>query len=114
MNDTLKDFSTGNGTNVSSNKNETSEQQTNSQHNDFQRFVDTANQNQIIDNDIDDKIRKAVENAAWTVENRMNDAILTAMDKVLIPRFETAVKSITDSSTHGLNSEVQKPDRGIS
>ena len=60
---------------------------------------------------MDYKIRRAVDNAVSTVENRMDDAILTAMDKVVIPRIEMAVKSITSSSGHGPNSDVQNPDR---
>ena len=46
-----------------------------------------------------------------TVENRMRDAILTAMDKVVIPRAEMTVRSITGSSGHGPNSVVQNPAR---
>ena len=46
-----------------------------------------------------------------TVENRMHDAILTAIDKVVIPRVQMAVKSITGSTGLGTNSEVQNPDR---
>ena len=41
----------------------------------------------------------------------MHDAILTAMDKVVIPRVAMAVRSITGSSGHGPCSEVQNPDR---
>ena len=43
-------------------------------------------------------------------EIRMQDAILTAMDKISIPRVEIAVRSITGSSGHGPNNVVQKPD----
>ena len=57
-------------------------------------------------------MRKAVDNAVMTVENRMHDAILTAMDKMVIPRVEMAVRSITGSSGHGLNGIVQNPDWG--
>ena len=46
-----------------------------------------------------------------TVKNRMHDAILTAIDNVVIPRAEIAAKSITGSTGHGTNSEVQNPDR---
>ena len=46
-----------------------------------------------------------------TVENRRHDAILTAMDKVVIPRFEMAVRSITGSSGHRPNSVDQNPGR---
>ena len=46
-----------------------------------------------------------------TVESRMHDAILTAIDSVVIPTVDMAVKSITGSTGHGTNSEVQNPDR---
>ena len=45
------------------------------------------------------------------LKNRMHDAILTAMDNVVIPRVEMAVRSITGSSGHGTNSVVQNPDK---
>ena len=41
----------------------------------------------------------------------MHDAILTAMDGMVIPRVEMAVRSITGSSGHGPNNEVLYPDR---
>ena len=41
----------------------------------------------------------------------MHDAFLTAMDKVVIPRVEMAVRLITASSGHGPDSVVQNPDR---
>ena len=90
-------------------ENETLEQQINLQHNVFERFVDSASQYQVMENNIDGEVRKAVDKAVLTVENRKHDAIVTAMDKVVIPRVEMAVKSITGSSGHGLNSEVQNP-----
>ena len=46
-----------------------------------------------------------------TVKNRMHDAILTATDKVVIPRVEMSVKSIIGSSGHRPNSVLQNPDR---
>ena len=46
-----------------------------------------------------------------TVENGMQDAIFTIMDKVVILRFELAVWSITGSSGHGPNIVVQHADR---
>ena len=33
------------------------------------------------------------------------------MDKVIIPRVEMAVRSITDSSAHGHDSVIENPDR---
>ena len=62
---------------------ETLEQQTNGQHNGFERFVDGASQNQVIENNNDDKISQVLDNDESTVQNRMLDAILTAMVKKL-------------------------------
>ena len=45
------------------------------------------------------------------VESRMHEAILTAMNKIVIPRVEMAVRWITDWSRYGHNSEVQNPNR---
>ena len=68
-------------------------------------------QNQVIGNKIDDQITRVVSSAVMTVEIRMHDAILTAIDNVIFPRVEMAVKSITGSAGHETNSEVQNPDR---
>ena len=46
-----------------------------------------------------------------TVKNRMDGPILTAMYKVVLPRAEMAVRSITGSSGHGPLSVVQNPNR---
>ena len=104
MNETLNDFSIGNGTNVDVMENEALEHQTDGQHNDFERFVDSASQNQFVENLIDDKIRRAVDYVDMIVGNRMHNRILTAMDKVAIRRVEMAVRLINASSGHGPNS----------
>ena len=97
----------GNGTNVSAKENETLEQQTNGQHNDFEMFVNSASRNKLKENIFGDKIMRAVDNAVLTVENCMHDAILTAMVKVVLPRVEMElVNSITGSLGNGPNSEV--------
>ena len=54
-----------------------------------------------------------VHNAVETVENCMRDAILTAMDNMIIPRIEMAVRSIIRSSGQGPRSVVQHPDQTI-
>ena len=46
-----------------------------------------------------------------TVENRMHDEILTAMNNVIIPRVEIVVRPITESSGRGPSSVVQNPDQ---
>ena len=45
------------------------------------------------------------------VENWVDDAILTAMGNVVIPKFEMAVKSIAESSGRGPSSMLQNPDK---
>ena len=72
-------------------------------------FIDNSSQYQVMENSIDDRIGRAVVNAVSTVENRRHDAILTVMDKMVFPKFEMAVKSITGLSGHGPNSEVKIP-----
>ena len=67
-------------------------------------------QNQVIENRNDDQFTRVVGSAVMNVENRMHDAILTAIDNVVIPRVELAVKSITGSAGHGTSSEVQNLD----
>ena len=81
LHDTLKDFINENSTNVSAKENETLQQQTKGQHNDFERFVDSASQNQLIETYIDDKVRRATDNAVLVVQNRMHDATLSRLTK---------------------------------
>ena len=90
--------------------NETLEQQTNGPHEDFEKFDNNLSQNQVTESNIDDRIRSTVDNAVSVFENRMQDAFLTAMNDVVIPRVEIAVRLITDSSRNRPNSLVQNPD----
>ena len=73
------------------------------QNHDIERNIDSASRNQVIGNSIDNKIGNAVDNAVIAVGNRMQDAILRAMDKLVVTRIEMAVRSITGSSGHGTN-----------
>ena len=59
----------------------------------------------------EDKIRNAFDKAVLIVENRMHDVISTGMDKVVTPRVEMGVRSMTGSSGHGPNSLFQNPNR---
>ena len=59
----------------------------------------------------DYRIKEAAHSAFNAVKNRMHDAILTAMNDVVIPRVEKAARSITGSSGNEPNSMVQNPDR---
>ena len=111
LDETLNDSAIGNSVNVNVSERETLEQEANCQPNDFRRLDNSERQNQVIDNHIDDQITRAVSSAVMIVENCTQDAILTAIDKVVIARVEMVVKSITGSTGHRINSEVQNPDR---
>ena len=65
--------------------------------------------NQVIGRNIANKIRKEIDCVVAAVENRAHDAILTAMDSVVIPRVEMAVKSMTGLSERGRNSVSRNP-----
>ena len=78
-------FIIGRGSKVRAMGNKTLEQQTNAEHNDFEKFVDIASRIQVLKLSFDHKIRRAVENA---VEKCRHDATLTAMDNVVIPTNE--------------------------
>ena len=109
--ETLNDFVIGISANLYVSESESLKQQTKGQSNDFERVDRSVRQNQAMENKIDDQITKAVSSAVMAVENRMHDATLTAIDNVVIPGVEMAVKSITGSAGHGTGSEIQNPDR---
>ena len=111
LEETLNDFVIGNSVNVNVSESVNLDQQTNGQPNGFERTNKSDRQNQVLENNTDNQITRAVGSAVMTVKNRMHDAILTAIDKVVISRVERAVKVITSSTEHGTNSEVQNPER---
>ena len=92
-------------------ENENLEQQANGRHRDLERIVDNASQNQVIGNKTDNRIRDAVNSTVIAVGKRVHDVIFTAMNDVVIPRVEIALKSITGSSGNGPNSIVWNPNR---
>ena len=91
-------------------ENENLQQQASGCHRDFERIVDNASQNQVVGNNTDDRIIDAVDSDVIAVENRMHEAIWTAMNDMLNPRVEMAVKLNTGSSGNGPNSIVQNSD----
>ena len=98
LNETLNDFIVRNNTNAGAIGNKTLELRTSGLVNNFGRpTVDenSAHQDQVIEKNFAVKIREEVDNAVMVVENRVHDAILSAMDNVLIPKIEMAVRSIT-------------------
>ena len=55
-----------------------------------------------------DRVRKEVDNVFAAVENWIQEANLTALDNVIIPRVDIALRLITSSgsSGHGPNSVI--------
>ena len=112
--ETLNIFVVGSNTNVCAIGKKILKTQTNGRSKNFERIIDVENsacQNQVIEDKIDGKSEKTFDNAVMTVKNCKHGAILTALDNVLIPRVEMAVRSITGSSSQGPRSVVQKPAR---
>ena len=114
LNGALNDFVIGSNFEESVMENDTLEPRTNSRFNNAARIFngeDAAFRNQVSNKNFYNKIKKAVDNAVKTVKSRMNDAISTTMDKMVIPWVKMAVRSITGSTGHDPNSVVQNPDR---
>ena len=100
-----------NNTNMTVSVNENLERQNSGRHRYFEKIVHIESQNQVIGKNTDDRGRDAVDSAVNAVENRMHDAISTALNDVVIARVEMAVRSITGSSGIGPSSKVQNLDR---
>ena len=101
----------GNSVNLNVWESENLEQEVNGQSNDLERVDNSMRQNQVREKKIDYQISRAVSSAVMTVKTCMHDAISTAIDNVVIPRVEMAVKLIKCSKGHRTNSEDQNPDR---
>ena len=87
--------------NLKLSESEKMERQTSDQFIDFERVDNIAGQSQVIEKNIDNQITRAVISTVNIAENRMHDAFLTAIDIVVIPKVEMAVKSITGSTGQG-------------
>ena len=57
------------------------------------------------------KVRSEVDNAMITVETRVQDAVLTAIQNLVIPRVELAMKSADASSGRSIGGNVLEPDQ---
>ena len=79
-------------------------------HKDFERLVDNAIQNQVIGSNTDEETKNAVDSAVIAFEKCMPDTNLTAMNNMVDPLVEIAVRSIRVSSGNGPDSKVQNPD----
>ena len=115
MNETLNDFVIENSNKISAIGNETLGPQNIGSFNNAERIINGENsacQTQVIENYFDDKSAKAIDNALLTVENRMHDGILTAMENVLISRVEMATGSSVQRPSRGVQSPVRKDFSG--
>ena len=114
MNDTLSGFVIDNNVNEIALDDEILGPQTNSCSKNFQTIDNGENrtcQNQVLERNIENKIRKVDDKNVMFVENRAHDMILTALDNIAFLRDEMAVRSITGSSGQGSTSVVQNNDR---
>ena len=57
------------------------------------------------------KVRSEVGSVMTTVESRIQDAVMTATENLVIPRAELAMKSVKALSGYGVGSVVLDPDR---
>ena len=101
----------GNGITLETLGNQTLAPQANYCHENFEKIVQSASQKQIRGSVTDNRNGDAFDSAVNAVESCMHDAILTAMNYVLIPRVEMAVRSVRGSSRNGPNSLLQNLDR---
>ena len=56
-------------------------------------------------------VRSEVDNVMTTVETRVQDAVLTAIEKLLIQRLELVMKSAIASSGRSIDGNVLQPDQ---
>ena len=66
-------------------RHEALESQANGHHEVFERIVDSASQNQVIESNTDYKNWNPFDSVVIPVENSMHDAIFTALNDVVIP-----------------------------
>ena len=57
------------------------------------------------------KVRSDVDNVVTTVKTRVQDAVLTAIENLVIPGVELAMKSANASSGRSVDGNVLKPDQ---
>ena len=68
---------------------------------------------QMLDRIIADRVRSEAENAIATVQRSVHDAILAAMNNLVILRFELAIRLFNASSGHQQGSVVYDPRQKI-
>ena len=76
-------------------ENQALESQANGHYEKFQKIANSVYHDKVKRSNHDDRIRNVGDSAVMGVENRMYDANLTAMNNVVFPQVETAVRLIT-------------------
>ena len=56
-----------------------------------------------LERNIANKVRSEVDNVMISVKSTVQDAVLTAIENLVIPRVELAMKSVTASSGRGVD-----------
>ena len=59
-----------------------------------------------------ERIDREINNIVDTVEDRIQNAILTAVDSIVAPKIESAIRSINASSGQGATSVTANSERG--
>ena len=67
--------------------------------------------NHVIGRNIGNRYRKEVDSVNAAIESQVHDAILTAIDNVVTPSVEMAVRLIIRSTRHRPNTVVQNLDQ---
>ena len=112
LNEILNDSVIGSKTRANAKRHEVLEFQANSRSIEFGSITvgeKISCQDQIIENNIDNKLKMAVKSAVMTLKKWMHDAISTRMDNVVVTRVAVAVRSTTEMSGRGSSSVVQDP-----
>ena len=107
LKENLKDFIISGRRIVNATEKERLEEQTNIQHNVFERVDNSLSESQVKKSNTEYRIRNAVDNAVNAVENYMHDAILSAKNFVVIQRNDMAVRLFKGSSRNGTKGTVQ-------
>ena len=100
----LNDFVNGNNANAEAAENEAVETETGYFVGNFERLTvgeNNTSHDEVVERKISDRSGKVINSVVKAVEIRVHEAIWTAMDNIVIPRVEMAVRSITGSSERG-------------
>ena len=100
LDDLLNEFIIGNGKTVTTMEKETLIAQAKDHHEDFDRIIDNASQNQVLGSITDDRNRNAVDSAVIAAKKCMHDAILTAMRGRRLPADKIYVWPESARSSH--------------